>query len=91
MLLAILSGRERGNLDILLGVFTLMAGIGAIARLAHSRTIMMIAHGRTTVGARGLIYMPDSGRMFASGTCGEPLERGQAFRSTAASGGQVRN
>ena len=52
---------------------------GALDRLAHGRTVLVIAHRRRTIERADRIAVLDGGRMVEAGTHGELLRRGGAY------------
>lgn len=54
--------------------------IDAIRSLAHTRTIILIAHRFSTVRHCDVLYLIDQGRIADSGTYDELLERSEVFR-----------
>jgi ABC-type multidrug transport system fused ATPase/permease subunit len=62
------------------------AVIEAIAGMAHSKTIIMIAHRLTTVKDCDLIYLLEKGRVVAHGTYARLMERSTVFRRMARQG-----
>ncbi|MEO0679257.1 MAG: ABC transporter ATP-binding protein [Pseudomonadota bacterium] len=59
----------------------------AVAGLAGAKTIIMIAHRLTTVRNCDEIFLLERGRVAASGTYAQLLERSPEFRAMAESGG----
>ena len=55
--------------------------IDAIRSLAHTRTIILIAHRFSTIRDCDILYLIDQGRIADSGTYDELLARSEAFRN----------
>lgn len=55
----------------------------AINKLAHQKTIIMIAHRLTTVKACDVIYLMESGKVIESGTYSELMDSSRHFRNMA--------
>jgi ABC-type multidrug transport system fused ATPase/permease subunit len=59
------------------------AVMDAIHNLAHSKTIIIIAHRLTTVKECDCIYLMERGEIMAQGTYEELMETSERFRSMA--------
>ena len=69
-----------------LDTVTERAVMAAVARLGGKKTIVMIAHRLSTVKGCDTIFLLEKGRVAASGTYDELLERSAAFRAMAEGG-----
>jgi ATP-binding cassette, subfamily B, bacterial PglK len=59
------------------------AVMDAVTNLGHAKTIIMIAHRLSTVRACDRIFLLESGRVAASGTYEELVEKNETFRKMA--------
>ena len=59
------------------------AVMGAITRLMHKKTIILIAHRLTTVQTCDAIYLLEKGEVTASGTYDQLLREEPRFRAMA--------